>query len=455
MKKRLSRVNPVLTTRAAKPPVNAEVLVPEAPNHHGKSLADVRRQGELSFERARAQWQLGDWDALVALDTGSIAVHPDRAKLALLVAVGHQHLGQLDAAARLGRAAIEWGCSKQLLGRVMLAGVYDALAVAACAEGDHARSSAHFATAALLGGGDRQSAVSDGAKAVRELARAGLLPQAASLLGLAIDSARALALDTPDLDARICVLQTELELLQGALILAEQRGRLWDASSTNSGAAAAGPEARAPADLKARAMSQLGQDLWVLEQTSYKRGGFFVEFGATDGLLLSNTHLLENAFDWHGLCAEPNPKLFEQLKRNRRCTVSNACIAGETGRQVDFIFADAYGGIAGFAHEDSHAGKREAYRRNGAVGRLTTISLHDFLKQHGAPRTIDYLSLDTEGSEFDILRTFPFDQWHIELITVEHNFTPRREDLHTLLQDRGYHRTPQQWDDWYRLAREG
>ena len=55
-----------------------------------------------------------------------------------------------------------------------------------------------------------------------------------------------------------------------------------------------------------------------MERTNRQRGGFFVEFGATDGVVLSNTLLLEREFGWIGLCAEPNPKFFPQLVVNRR-----------------------------------------------------------------------------------------------------------------------------------------
>ena len=81
--------------------------------------------------------------------------------------------------------------------------------------------------------------------------------------------------------------------------------------------------------------------------------------------------------------------------------------------------------------------------------RLTTNSLEDFLEKHDAPRQIDYLSIDTEGSEYEILAAFPFEDWDIRLITVEHNFTPMREDIRTLLERHGYVRQEVEWDDWY------
>jgi FkbM family methyltransferase len=196
-------------------------------------------------------------------------------------------------------------------------------------------------------------------------------------------------------------------------------------------------------------MSQLGQDLWVLEMSGFKRGGFFVEFGATDGVLLSNTYMLEAEFGWSGICAEPNPKFFDRLKQNRNCVVSDACIAGKSGETAEFIFADAFGGMARYASVDEHAERRRAYVLRDNIGELMTTSLNDFLRGHHAPHDIDYLSIDTEGSEFEILSTFPFDEWNVRLLTVEHNFSPQRELINELLQRNGYKRIDREWDDWY------
>ena len=103
--------------------------------------------------------------------------------------------------------------------------------------------------------------------------------------------------------------------------------------------------------------------------------------------------------------------------------------------------------------EDSHAPKRDAYRNDGQAMEMTTISLDDFLTQNGAPKVIDYLSIDTEGSEYEILRTFPFDKWTVRFITVEHNYTPLRDAIRALLEPLGYVRTEAKFDDWYALQR--
>jgi hypothetical protein len=141
--------------------------------------------------------------------------------------------------------------------------------------------------------------------------------------------------------------------------------------------------------------------------------------------------------------------LYEQLKRNRRCIVSDACIAGQSGETAEFIFADAFGGMARHASSDEHAERRNAYAATEGVGKLLTISLDDFLHRHKAPLDIDYISVDTEGSELEILSSFPFDQWNVRLFTIEHNFMPQREKILELLQKHGYSRIEREWDDWY------
>jgi hypothetical protein len=85
---------------------------------------------------------------------------------------------------------------------------------------------------------------------------------------------------------------------------------------------------------------------------------------------------------------------------------------------------------------------------------VKTVSLIDLLDQHDAPRLIDYLSIDTEGSEYEIIKDFDFKKYKFSVITVEHGFTKKREDIYRLLVDNGYVRCFQElsrWDDWYVL----
>ena len=286
-------------------------------------------------------------------------------------------------------------------------------------------------------------------RSLREMTRLDLFPQAAELLGTAIAETLPTTDRPEQTSARIKVLESELNLLNHELSIAQQRQMVLRSTPGSELMLDKVGSSHWREELARRSVSQLGQDLWILEMTEYKRGGFFVEFGATDGVLLSNTYLLEREFAWTGLCAEPNQKMFGQLQRNRRCIVSDACIAGESGHDVEFIFASVFGGIAKYCSGDQHGERRAAYATAGHIGRVTTVSLDDFLRRHCAPFDIDYLSIDTEGSELEILAKFPFERWNIRFITVEHNYTPQRQAIFDLLRRHGYQRSEHEWDDWY------
>jgi len=405
---------------------------------------------EATLARAKTHWFFGEWHQLTALDIDLLHTHPDRDRFALLIASAHQQLGEHEKARTYTRMSLNWGCPPRVVAQLLIAGVHNTLGRAAALNQDESRIAHHF-EASVAAIGTKDTALVSHARSVREMARMGLLPQAATLVDQQLQATHKSKQKPHQQEAHYKVLKTEVELLSHELSLAQQRQQIFQPSTDEDHNKPSIDQNTSSwfERLKKHSVSQLGQDLWVLEQTNYKRNGFFVEFGATDGVLLSNTWLLEKEFGWRGICAEPNPKFIDQLKRNRNCTVSSACIGAKTGEQVKFIFADAFGGMQQHLNEDMHGNKRQAYVDTEGYSILETISLNDFLEQHGAPVDINYLSIDTEGSEYEILKSFPFDRWRIRLMTIEHNFTDRRSDIRTLMEQNGYHCIEMEWDDWF------
>src|SRR5262245_16248031 len=77
----------------------------------------------------------------------------------------------------------------------------------------------------------------------------------------------------------------------------------------------------------AHSKSQFGQDLFALHETRDIPGRkFFVDFGASDGMSLSNSWLLETKLGWNGIVAEPARVWHETLKANRSCSVDTRCV---------------------------------------------------------------------------------------------------------------------------------
>jgi FkbM family methyltransferase len=200
--------------------------------------------------------------------------------------------------------------------------------------------------------------------------------------------------------------------------------------------------------------SQILQDLWVCYELNEKRGGFFVEFGATDGLTNSNSWLLEKAYGWSGVLAEPNPVWRPDLLRNRSARIDLRCVHAQSGRTVSFMATDnsdpELSCIAEFSRMDHFA----SVRAKGAELLVETVSLNDLLAEHQAPAEIDYMTVDTEGSEYVILAEFDFKRYRPQLLSVEQNRTTEPL-IQQLLERHGYVRVFHgfsQWDGWYVLG---
>jgi FkbM family methyltransferase len=196
--------------------------------------------------------------------------------------------------------------------------------------------------------------------------------------------------------------------------------------------------------------SDLRQDLFVLSELGFKKNGFFVEFGAANGVDFSNTYLLEKEFGWNGILAEPAKCWHDDLRNNRGCSIETDCVWSNSNSTLTFNEAD----IGQLSTIDSYSSSDlfRPIRKSGKKYDVRTISLVDLLDKHHAPKEIDYLSIDTEGSEFEILSNFDFAAYRFKIITCEHNFTPAREKIFSLLTRNGYVQTLarfSRYDDWY------
>ena len=203
--------------------------------------------------------------------------------------------------------------------------------------------------------------------------------------------------------------------------------------------------------------SQLSQDLFVSYFTELKKNGFFVEFGATDGVTLSNTYIFEKYCNWTGILAEPLPFWHNDLIKNRKCIIDKRCIFSESNLIKKFVNIYESPELSGLEDElkdySSMIDFNVEARKKKEIITVKTVSLEDFLKEHKAPKKIDYLSIDTEGSEYTILKNFNFKLYEISIITVEHNYLDdQRENIKSLLEKNNFVRVFEKisrMDDWY------
>jgi FkbM family methyltransferase len=190
--------------------------------------------------------------------------------------------------------------------------------------------------------------------------------------------------------------------------------------------------------------SYQGQDRFVVAACGGQRGGFFLDSGASDGLSGSNTLTLEAEYGWTGICIEPNAQLHARLARNRACRCLDCCLYDRDGEVEFFEAAGVYGGIVA-EYDPAHLEFARAFVTSLPAGAPPVVAkrtrtIGSVLRACRAPSVIDYWSLDTEGSELTILRTFPFDEYRVRFLTVEHNHTPLRAAVADFLAIRGFRR---------------
>lgn len=194
--------------------------------------------------------------------------------------------------------------------------------------------------------------------------------------------------------------------------------------------------------------SQLSQDVVALMVANRKKNGYFVEFGASNGKDLSNTYLLEKEYEWDGLLCEPNPAFTERLKATRDAEIMTRAVYSKSDLQMNFSLSGELSSLTDYSTADQFSHIRI---RSPKIS-VSTISLLDALLEAKAPKFIDYLSVDTEGSELEVLSAFDWSSFRFGFITVEHNFTPNEEKLEILLKTAGYSRilhAHSRFDAWF------
>lgn len=183
--------------------------------------------------------------------------------------------------------------------------------------------------------------------------------------------------------------------------------------------------------------AQLYQDLFALWALKGKRGGYFVEVGAGDGVNLSNSLLLEDSFEWSGLLCETNPLLVPKIRAQRKALLDERCVAAESGMEIPFGCAEEpeFSKVMS-APEDYH--DKNGRRKIMSTVNRPTATLDEVLQENGVPNKFDFLAIDIEGAELDVLSVFPFGKWRFSVAVVEHNFSESKSALLKLFTDNGY-----------------
>lgn len=173
-----------------------------------------------------------------------------------------------------------------------------------------------------------------------------------------------------------------------------------------------------------------------------KRNGVFVDVGAHDGKTGSNTYFFEKDLGWSGLCIEPILDRYVELVKNRPKSI---CIFGciyETSGTVDFREINGYSEmLSGIekCYDSRHIQRiKDELAQQGGTYKITqkhSFCLKDLFNLHNLTN-IDYLSIDTEGSEMEVIKGIDFTKVNIHVIDIENNYSDDRVKIY--LENKGY-----------------
>jgi FkbM family methyltransferase len=169
---------------------------------------------------------------------------------------------------------------------------------------------------------------------------------------------------------------------------------------------------------------QLKQDIIIYNSFfKEKKDGFYVDIGAHDGITGSNTYLYDQ-LGWSGICVEPNKNRYDDLEKNRTSKNYNCVVSNIDKEYVDFCLMDGYAEmLSGIVEKYTENHKKrilrdcEEHKCKREKVSIRNYKFNDLIEN----KNIDFLSVDTEGGELDILESIDHDQYNINIICFENN----------------------------------
>jgi FkbM family methyltransferase len=208
--------------------------------------------------------------------------------------------------------------------------------------------------------------------------------------------------------------------------------------------------------------SQISQDRIIDFALVHKKKGTFLDIGAHDGVTFSNTFFFEHKRHWTGICIEPNPDVFNQLITNRNCICENCCIAKEettmTYRKVEGHWhSEMLSGILEFLSPEHIERINEDIRQyNGSFQDIPIEckNINNIINKHHM-FDFDYISIDTEGAELDIIESINFKLYHFKILSIETNSynKDKNKRIKDMLKKHGYiYSVKYDFDSFYTMS---
>lgn len=189
---------------------------------------------------------------------------------------------------------------------------------------------------------------------------------------------------------------------------------------------------------EAQMFSQFQQDYYLYTRhfKMLKRMGVYVDIAANEPVGISNTYFFDRCLRWKGVCVEGNPTYFERIHRLRSCHLVPTCVGTKEGEFVEFGLNGGAGGVLG----NSYKSMKRLIESNVTISTLTErCTTMKTVLQRESIFEIDYLSLDVEGHELQVLKGFDWPNVKINVMTIEVSGTAL-QNIEDFLVPQGYTR---------------
>ena len=191
-----------------------------------------------------------------------------------------------------------------------------------------------------------------------------------------------------------------------------------------------------PEELKS---SQHGVETYL--NAMFSSPGTFLEIGAWNGELISQTWWLETKRGWNGLCVDPFAWGFE----NRTCKLCQKAVSVDgLPRQFVKVTTDRRTGgdvsyFSGFMDSLKVHWPMIIEHCDYEIAEIETITFDDLMKEYQMPNHVEFLSIDAEGAELEIFKGIDFSKYSFDVIDYEHNEDPKvKYEVGRLLEAAGY-----------------
>jgi len=191
--------------------------------------------------------------------------------------------------------------------------------------------------------------------------------------------------------------------------------------------------------------SQDQQDKY-LEENIFKgyKNGFFIDVGAHNGKSINNTLYFEENNNWTGINIEPIEKIYNDLIINRPNCININCAVCNNDGETEFLcntgYTEMISGIKNTfdpRHMERLKNENKKYGSSTEIIKVKTKKLETICEVNKISH-INYLSIDVEGGEFEVIKSINFDKVFIDVIGFENNYNDSSMPIIKYLLDKNY-----------------